>query len=191
MRDAIRQYDCSSVDQFMQRVANEISQRPTGGQGGILLFRGQGNIKFSLEPALQREWEGEPQGLKRAEASMFAEFKRAAPYLLPSATTNDWDRLSMAQHYGMPTRMLDWTVNHMVALWFALSSPAETDAAVWAFRPSKANMMEESAAPATLSTLPRQLCFDRWRIVRVRRCRLVGTLYTSTMRAEDCWQSTG
>jgi hypothetical protein len=159
LRDSIRQYECSGVDQFLQRVAAEMGQQPTGSQGPVLLWRGHGDIDWSLEPSLQREWKGDPDGLKRAEEAMFAEFKRAAPYLLPSATSSDWDRLSLAQHYGLPTRMLDWTVNHMVALWFALSRPSDTDAGVWAFRPRKVNLADDSTMSASPFTIARTAVF--------------------------------
>jgi hypothetical protein len=142
-RDAIRTFSCSNVEQFLHCVANEINQQPTASQGGVLLWRGHGSIEWKLEPSLQRIWANDPAGLRNAEAAMFDQFKRAAPYLLPSVSSSDWNRLSLAQHFGMPTRLLDWTVNHLVALWFALSSGHNTDAAVWSFRPLRANIAAE------------------------------------------------
>lgn len=139
-RETITTYWCQTVGEYLGSVAREISRRPTSEEGTVLLWRGHGDSRWPLEPTLQREWRDDAAGLKRAEAQMFREFKRAAPYLLPSVTQNDWDTLSLAQHYGLPTRMLDWTVNHMIALWFALSRPSASDATVWAFRPRKVNL---------------------------------------------------
>jgi FRG domain-containing protein len=150
LRDRMRQYKCSSLDQFLHQVATEMTQVPVGNDGSVVLWRGQGDVNWSLAPSLQRRWLDNPNGLKDAERKMFEEFKIAAPYLLPSNSTNDWDRLSIAQHYGMPTRLLDWTVNHMVALWFALASASDGDAAVWSFRPSQSSL----ADPASLTTSP-------------------------------------
>jgi hypothetical protein len=149
LRGAIRTYNCSSVDQFLQRVANEISQVPAEGRGSVLLWRGQGSVDWKLEPNLQRIWKLKPAGLQKAEEGMFEEFRRAAPFLLPSISSNDWDRLSLAQHHGMPTRLLDWTVNHLVALWFALSGASDGEAAVWAFRPLNSNMADEQTMNKT------------------------------------------
>lgn len=49
--------------------------------------------------------------------------------------------LTLMQHYGLPTRLLDWSESPLVALYFALSSDkdAKTDAAVWVLNPMKLN----------------------------------------------------
>ncbi len=160
LRGKIRQYTCTSVEQYLQRVANEISQTPTAKQGSVVLWRGQGDVTWSLAPGLQREWKDNPKGLRSAEKKMFEEFKCAAPYLLPSNSADDWDRLSIAQHFGMPTRLLDWTVNHMVALWFALSSPSTSDAAVWAFRPRKVNIGSKESLPENPFAIKKTTAFQ-------------------------------
>ena len=46
--------------------------------------------------------------------------KHAAPHLPPSRPENDWDWLSLGQHYGMSTRMSDWSANPLVSLFFAV-----------------------------------------------------------------------
>jgi len=66
------------------------------------------------------------------EKSMLKEFKRQAPSILAHLPVNDWEWLSLARHYGMPTRFLDWTENAAAALFFAVEHPnGGVDSAVW------------------------------------------------------------
>ena len=55
----------------------------------------------------------------------------ASAYILQYDTNNYIRWLELAQHYGVPTRLLDWTENALIALYFACESNKNCDAVVW------------------------------------------------------------
>lgn len=103
--------------------------------GSGWLFRGHADETWKLTTSLHREHFHVP--LERIEKKMLEMFKRRAHNfltgpLLPSESDNlSW--LAIMQHFGAPTRLLDWTASPFVAAYFAFEDwrPAPARRAVW------------------------------------------------------------
>ena len=90
--------------------------------GEYTVYRGVNHSDYDLTPRLGRVELKETKDLFQEEKKLFQLFvDRARPYLQIDPETSDiWLMLSLAQHHGLPTRLLDWTRNPLVALYFAI-----------------------------------------------------------------------
>lgn len=109
-----------------------------------VLFRGQ-REDWPLLPKLARLKFRSNNTVLYAESEMISSFKRRAFPFLDSKPENDLDRFAIAQHFGMATRLLDWTTNPLTALWFAVEQPAidNADGVVWLFIPANEDHIQD------------------------------------------------
>jgi hypothetical protein len=91
-----------------------------------LVFRGLARAEYSNRSSLARLGAGFP----RLERHLIRNFRKYAHRERPGPTV--WDWLSLAQHHGLPTRLLDWTFSPYVAAHFATASSPDSDGVVWA-----------------------------------------------------------
>jgi hypothetical protein len=92
------------------------------------VYRGVENKEWGLETSLQRLGP-HYAGVERPLLRSFMKYAR--PGDLPS--NNLFFRLAVAQHHGLPTRVLDWTTSPRIAVHFAIANENsfDKDGAVW------------------------------------------------------------
>lgn len=84
----------------------------------LVLFRGQATDQPLLPSIARSNFENDTTQVER---EMLEELKRRSPLLVTNELKNDWEWLVYAQHFGLKTRLLDWTSNPLAAFWFACS----------------------------------------------------------------------
>jgi hypothetical protein len=106
------------------------------GYSGPTWYRGQASAQWALLPGYFR------LAAAPSESTLIKQFKQNASMLIDRIPKESFDWLFMMQHYGVPTRLLDWSESPLVALYFAVedyASHPDTEAALWALRPSELN----------------------------------------------------
>jgi len=96
--------------------------------GGIW-YRGISRTRFALLPG--SHWRNVDD-----EDTLLSEFVINHLPLVPERVADDWELYALMQHYGMPTRLLDWTKAPLIALFFAVEDKTHrADRLVWAMDP--------------------------------------------------------
>jgi len=138
-------WPCEGKIKNVSELQQRIDALTHGGVFGPILFRGQGNAEWHLQPSLLRTAvakrkagkieEFEQLGVSRYRKSAH-EFLDAPvlPSWMPEGKENELDILvawGLMQHYGGPTRVLDWTQSPYIAAYFAVRECPDDDGAVW------------------------------------------------------------
>lgn len=102
-------------------------------------YRGLTDISYPLSPSIYRD-----PFKAELESTFLGRFKSQTPPYISNIPQNDWEWLFMMQHYGVPTRLMDWTELPLVALTFAMKninkeSDDTKDLVVYCLNPKELN----------------------------------------------------
>jgi hypothetical protein len=101
-------------------------------------FRGHSNYEWQLCPSLAR-LTSHSSFHDNKELRLYCDFKSMGAKLLPRGI-HSWEVLFLMQHHGLPTRLLDWSENFSMALYFALkNNVAGRNVCVWLLNPYQLN----------------------------------------------------
>lgn len=102
-------------------------------------FRGVSDKDYDLSTSFRRHCGSHPH----LEYHLLRNFRKYARIEDNSDHISDWKWLTIAQHYGLPTRLLDWTYSPFVAMHFATAEVEQYDhdAAIWHVDYVKVNKM--------------------------------------------------
>lgn len=125
-----KEEEITSISQLIERLNEHI-----GAYQGPIWFRGQSNSAWKLEPRLMRI------NPVPSESNFLNRFKQNASMILPNRPNSEFEWLFLMQHYGIPTRLLDWSESPLVALYFALNELKDESAALWVLMPVELNKL--------------------------------------------------
>jgi hypothetical protein len=130
-----------AVDQIYQKICP-----PTETNSCQLWFRGVKSTTYDLSPSITRGLGAQSETVYLSKfRSLAYPYLDRVPYFPYSEDRNSyWGWLFLMQHYGVPTRLMDWSREALVALLFALGEPTQsiertTDKVVWLLDPVSLN----------------------------------------------------
>ena len=137
MNSHIRRTELHSLGDLIGEVSNLIEET-----GLRWWFRGQDDASWDLLPSVRREYTKEQE---RFLSNEFYSKARTRHHRCPA--DDDYAAwLSLMRHYGLPTRLLDWSNSPLVAAFFATQRSARhrsgetvVDASIWALAPGSFN----------------------------------------------------
>lgn len=132
-------HEAASVSSFLSIIEEEKGVELKKRNSSDFIFRGQ-QCDFPLIPKIRR-LHPKVHNLGELERLMLADFERQMALFTEKEPRDRWDLIALAQHHGLPTRLLDWSFSALAALWFCVGrGPARTkigdmkNGVVWVFK---------------------------------------------------------
>lgn len=122
MTTILTEKEISSITEFTAFVEEHSENRE------LVWYRGCGKVSHELKPSLYRHPViSNISDLQKLEKQIMARFKQRSVLYLDRQITydaqiGDWDWMFFMQHARVPTRLLDWTENPFISLYFALDA---------------------------------------------------------------------
>jgi len=124
----MRKIKIESFHNFIQKI-EEISSSEN-----LVIFRGQA-FQGKLLPSIARR--DQKQNTTSIEKQVIDQLQLLGASFPEVAQSTTLDLLVLAQHFGLKTRLLDWTSNPLAALWFACADRNKGDSYVYALQADK------------------------------------------------------
>lgn len=120
------------------------------------IYRGLSSNDYRLIPTLGRVRLKHRDTFESVEREILRTFKERALPFLPTKPANDWEWLAIAQHHGLPTRLLDWTRNPLVAIYFSVRKKTDEDSVIHVLEQQDQTLVdiEQWPSPLGMSGIP-------------------------------------
>jgi len=136
-----------------------------GDMKGPRYFRGHADIDWELKPSIarlgERYWAGHHVPVRDPlfqEKNLCHRFRRRT-YEERGRVLTEWEILFLARHHGLPVRLLDWTTNPLVALYFACEhyKKAKNDGVIWWFERQESTARDHIDVFSTQNQSPTEI----------------------------------
>jgi hypothetical protein len=136
-----KKHPIASIGDLLARLKEDIKFKEP------VWFRGQSESTWKLLPGYQRLRSPPP------ESVLVNRFRQNATLLVNTNSPHKFDWLFYMQHYGAPTRLLDWSESPLYGLYFAVTSNPQKSGALWMLRPLDLNKLA-TANPREAKFIP-------------------------------------
>lgn len=129
----IREINISNLEELAAFITEQEYREDLDRYRNSYLYRGMPNSSFKMETSLHRNCKHLQKELEPAILENFAKYAVIGD---PTIAESVWRQMILGQHYGLPTRLLDWSHSALVGLHFATAEDnmalmEEHDCMVW------------------------------------------------------------
>jgi len=138
----LNQQPISNICEYTNLINSVLTEDSWFNATSIPWFRGQDDFSWKLTPSIYRD------GLYEFEREILRDFKLSSHIIIKKdflGVDNEIEWIFLMQHYGLPTRLLDWTESSLIALYFSVRNYKNTqDSVVWILDGWSLNEREET-----------------------------------------------